>query len=132
VRLALACVLALLLLASDASASVLVVGDSLVVGTAPYLKRQLSESVTYDGRVGRPSPEAVSVLRSSFSGQRVVVFDAGVNDDPGQPSTLSRDLASVRRLVGTRCLVVATMSRPPYNGVTVDGLNRAVRSFASS
>ncbi|MEY2463341.1 MAG: uncharacterized protein QOH64_1479, partial [Acidimicrobiaceae bacterium] len=38
----------------------------------------------------------------------------------------------VRGLVGRRCLVVATMSRPPYRGVTVDGLNRAVRSFASS
>jgi dienelactone hydrolase len=124
--------LLLLVAAGPASASVLVVGDSLVVGTAPYLKQQLSESVRSDGRIGRPSPEAVGVLRSLFSGQRVVVFDAGVNDDPARPSTLSRDLASVRSLVGGRCLVVATMSRPPYHGVTVDGLNRAVRSFASS
>jgi dienelactone hydrolase len=124
--------LLLLLFAAPASASVLVVGDSLVVGTAPYLRGQLSESVQSDGRVGRPSPEAVSVLRSKFSGQRVVVFDAGVNDDPARPATLSHDLASVRSLVSGRCLVVATMSRPPYHGVTVDGLNRAVRSFASS
>lgn len=116
----------------SASASVLVVGDSLVVGTGPYLKQGLSESVTYDGRIGRPSGEAVSVLRSKFSGQRVVVFDAGVNDDPAQPSRLSSDLAAARSVVGGRCLVVATMSRPPYRGVSVDGLNRAVRSFASS
>jgi dienelactone hydrolase len=54
-----------------------------------------------------------------------------VNDDPAQPSRLSSDLASARSLVHGRCLVVATMSRPPYHGVTVDGLNRAVRSFAS-
>jgi uncharacterized protein len=130
-----ALLLALLLLlglAGSASASVLVVGDSLVVGTGPYLKQQLSESVTYDGRIGRPSGEAVSVLRSKFSGQRVVVFDAGVNDDPGQPSRLSSDLAAARSVAGGRCLVVATMSRPPYRGVSVDGLNRAVRSFASS
>lgn len=121
-----------LLLASSASASVLVVGDSLVVGTAPYLRSRLGEAVTYDGRIGRPSPEAVGVLRSKFSGQRVVVFDAGVNDDPAQPSRLSRDLAAARSIAGSRCLVVATMSRPPYRGVSVDGLNRAVRSFASS
>jgi alpha-beta hydrolase superfamily lysophospholipase len=118
--------------AAPASASVLVVGDSLVVGTAPYLRAQLSESVQSDGRIGRPSPEAVSVLRSRFSGQRVVVFDAGVNDDPSRPGTLSRDLATVRGLVGGRCLVVSTMSRPPYRGVSVDGLNQAVRSFAGS
>jgi dienelactone hydrolase len=118
--------------AASASGAVLVVGDSLVLGTAPYLRGQLSESVQSDGRIGRPSPEAVSVLRSHFAGQRVVVFDAGVNDDPARPATLSRDLATVRGLVGGRCLVVSTMSRPPYRGVSVDGLNRAVRSFAAS
>jgi dienelactone hydrolase len=122
----------LLLAAAPAAGSVLDVGDSLSLGTAPYLRARLSESVVSDGRVGRPSPEAVGVLRSKFSGQRVVVFDAGVNDDPARPSTLSHDLASVRGLVGGHCLVVATMSRPPYRGVTVDGLNRAVRSFAAS
>jgi dienelactone hydrolase len=113
--------------------SVLVVGDSLVVGTTPYLRRELSgASVTSDGRVGRPSTEAVQVLSAKLAGQEVVVFDAGVNDDPGQPSRLSSDLASARSLVHGRCLVVATMSRPPYRGVTVDGLNQAVRSFASA
>jgi dienelactone hydrolase len=133
-RAAVACVVAwvLVLAAGSASASVLVVGDSLSIGTTPYLRGQLHESVESDGRVGRPSGEALGVLRSLLGGQRVVVFDAGVNDDPGRPATLSGDLASVRRLVGSRCLVVATMSRPPYRGVTVDGLNRAVRSFASS
>jgi uncharacterized protein len=136
---ALAAVAALLVLARDAppapaaTGSVLVVGDSLVIGTTPYLRRELAgASVTSDGRIGRPSNEAVGVLRSKFSGQRIVVFDAGVNDDPAQPSRLSADLAAVRSIAGGRCLVVATMSRPPYRGVSVDGLNRAVRSFASA
>jgi dienelactone hydrolase len=132
VRLALAAVATSLLFAGPASAAVLVVGDSLVIGTTPYLKGAVDESVTSDGRIGRPSGEAVSVLRSKFSGQRVVVFDAGVNDDPSQPGRLSSDLAAARSLTGSRCLVVSTMSRPPYRGVSVDGLNRAVRSFASS
>lgn len=116
-----------------ASGSVLVVGDSLSVGTTPYLRRELpGVSVTSDGRVGRPSGEAVSVLRGLLGSQAIVVFDAGVNDDPGQPSRLSSDLASAHRLVGSRCMVVATLSRPPYRGVSVDGLNRAVRQFAAS
>jgi dienelactone hydrolase len=131
-RLGLACAVLFLLCAGNASAAVLVVGDSLVIGTTPYLKGELSEPVTGDGRIGRPSSEAVSVLRSRFSGQRVVVFDAGVNDDPSQPSRLSNDLAAARSITGDRCLVVSTMHRPPYRGVSVDGLNRAVRSFASS
>jgi dienelactone hydrolase len=132
VRLLLLACAACLLFAGNASAAVLVVGDSLVLGTSPYLKQELSEPVTSDGRTGRPSTEAVSVLRSKFSGQRVVVFDAGVNDDPAQPSRLSNDLTAAGSIVGDHCLVVATMSRPPYRGVSVDGLNRAVRSFASS
>jgi dienelactone hydrolase len=127
-----ALLLVLLVAAAPARGSVLVVGDSLSLGTTPYLRQRLSESVQNDGRIGRPSGEALSVLRSRFSGQRVVVFDAGVNDDPGQPSRLSQDLRGVRSLVGSHCLVVATLSRPPYNGVSVDGLNRAVRSFAAS
>jgi hypothetical protein len=59
------------------------------------------------------------------------VFDLGVNDDPAQPDTLAADLSAARRLAGRRCLVVATFQRPPLNGVTVDGLNRAVESFAA-
>lgn len=137
--LALAALVALgaLVLSSPGSAqsgrSVLDVGDSLVVGTAPPLRRELSgASLQSDGRIGRPSSEAVGVLRSLYSGQRVVVFDAGTNDDPAQPGRLASNLAAARRLTGSRCLVVATLNRPPYRGVPIDGLNRAVRSFAAS
>src|SRR4029079_12227523 len=35
-------------------------------------------------------------------------------------------------IAGDRCLVVATLNRPPLNGIPVDGLNRAVTSFAGS
>jgi dienelactone hydrolase len=113
---------------------VLYVGDSLALGTAPQLRGALGgASVRADGRIGRPSGEAVGVLRSLFSGgYRVVVFDAGVNDDPSNPGRLAGDLAAARNVVGGRCLVVATVSRPPYNGVSVAGMNRAIRSFASS
>jgi lysophospholipase L1-like esterase len=118
---------------ASAADAVLVVGDSLEVGTGPYLRRELAGSpVTVDAATGRPSTEGVRVLARRLRPEhRVVVFDLGVNDDPAQPGTLATDLAAARRLAGRRCLVVATFQRPPLNGVTVDGLNRAVESFAT-
>lgn len=109
------------------------VGDSLEVGTGPYLRRELAGAdVTVDARTGRPSGEGVRVLAARLRpGQRVVVFDLGVNDSPSQPGMLASDLAAARRLAGDRCLVVATLQRPPLNGVSVAGLNRAVEDFAS-
>src|SRR3954462_14139796 len=97
--------------APAATGPVLVVGDSLVVGTTPYLRRELGGvSLRSDGRTGRPSSEAVSVLRQQFNGSdRVVVFDAGTNDDPAQPGRLASDLDAARSIAGSRCIVVATV-----------------------
>ncbi len=59
------------------------------------------------------------------------MFDLGTNDDPANPDALAADLRAARQIAGDRCLVVATLNRPPLNGVPVDGLNRAVTTFAS-
>jgi hypothetical protein len=37
----------------------------------------------------------------------------------------------VRQLAGDRCIVVATIARPPVGGVSVAGLNRVVEQFAA-
>ena len=119
--------------AAIAADAVLVVGDSLEVGTGPYLRQELAGTpVTVDARIGRPSGEGLRVLGSRLRPEhRVVVFDLGVNDNPAQPAVLTSDLAAARRLAGDRCMVVATLQRPPLNGVSVDGLNRAVETFAA-
>jgi lysophospholipase L1-like esterase len=114
---------------------VLYVGDSLGVGTTPGLARELGSSarVHGDSRIGRPSPEGLRVLQQTFSSSdQVVVFDLGTNDDPAQPGVLARDLAAARKATGDRCLVVATLNRPPLGGAPVDGLNQAVLAFSSS
>lgn len=114
--------------------AVLVVGDSLEVGTGPYLRRELgSVPLTVDARKGRPSPEGVDVLRRRLGAEhRVVVFDLGVNDDPSQPAPLSRGLATLRELAGDRCIVVATLSRPPLNGVSIERLNGVIEEFVAA
>lgn len=127
-RAALVLLAALALPASASAKGVLVVGDSLEVGTGPYLQRALAgRSVTVDARKSRPSSVGVDVLRSRLRpGHSVVVFDLGTNDDPSAPGGLSADLQSARSLTGDRCLIVATVNRP-----SAGGLNRAVTAFAN-
>ena len=131
-RLCLALTLALLAPAS-AGASVLYVGDSLGVGTAPPLREQLTGvAIDVDAKTSRPSGVGVGVLSASIAPEHeVVVFDLGTNDDPAAPEVLASDLAQAREIAGDRCLVVATLNRPPLNGVSADGLNRAVTRFAA-
>jgi lysophospholipase L1-like esterase len=124
---------AVLALPSPAAASVLVVGDSLEEGTGPHLQRELADlGVIVDARRGRPSPEGIDVLRARLRPEHdVVVFDLGTNDAPSQPETLAASLRAARELAGARCLVVASIQRPPLGGVTVDGLDGAVRDFVA-
>jgi lysophospholipase L1-like esterase len=117
-----------------ANASVAYVGDSLGVGTVPYL-RGVMDGVTIDddSEIGRPSSVGLPILQEKMAADPdVVVFDLGTNDDPANPDALAADLASARQIAGDRCMVLATLNRPPLNGVPVDALNRAVTSFAAS
>jgi hypothetical protein len=117
-----------------AAEDVLVVGDSLEVGTGAHLKRELAgRQVEVDARTGRPSPEGLQVLRSRLRpGHRVVVFDLGTNDDPSRPAVLRNSLSGALSLAGGRCLVISTLRRPPLNGVPIDGLNSVIDEVAGS
>lgn len=114
-----------------AAADVLVVGDSLEVGTGPHLKRELANrEVEVDARTGRPSAEGLAVLRSRLRpGHRVVVFDLGTNDDPSRPEVLRSSLRGAASLAGKRCLVLSSLRRPPLNGVTVDALDAEIERY---
>jgi hypothetical protein len=59
-----------------------------------------------------------------------VVFPLGTNDSPANPGGLAASLAALQRLAGGRCVVVATIVRPPLGGVSAAGLNRVVETFA--
>ena len=119
--------------AQGSGANVLVVGDSLQVGTGPYLEQQLGAvPVEFDHQQSRGSGVGLSILRSRLSPEHsVVIFDLGTNDDPGNPDALIATMRAARQASGDRCLIVATILRPPYNGVSVDGMNAAIQGFAA-
>jgi lysophospholipase L1-like esterase len=117
------------ILASGAAASVLVVGDSLEVGSAPHLRAALgSTAVEIDAEKGRTSGEGVAVLADRLRpDHEVVVFPLGTNDLSADAFAAS--LASAAQLAGGRCMVVATIARRRPSAAE---LNRVVASLAAT
>jgi hypothetical protein len=113
---------------------VLVVGDSLEVGTEPYLRQELGGvELDVDAKTSRPSSDGLAILQGALGPQHeVVVFDLGTNDDPSNPEGLAANLETAAQIAGGRCLVFATINRPPLNGVSDDGLNNAVEQVAAA
>jgi lysophospholipase L1-like esterase len=113
--------------------AVLVIGDSLEEGSGPYLRAALPGlTLDVDAERGRTSGQGTRVLAERLEPQhRVVVFPLGTNDSPADPGGLAASLAMLQQLAGDRCLVVATLARPPLRGVSVAALNRAVEGFAA-
>jgi hypothetical protein len=108
----------------------LVIGDSLEVGSGPYLRGVLP-GARVDAEKGRTSSQGVRVLASRLTpSDQVIVFPLGTNDSPANPGALAASLGAVRQLAGDRCIVVATIARPPVGGASVAGLNRVVEQFA--
>ena len=118
-------------LAPSAAASVLVVGDSLEVGSAPHLRAALGgTALEVDAEPGRTSSQGVGVLaRRLRPSHEVVVFPLGTNDTSADAFAAS--LASAAQLAGGRCLVVATIARRPLRGSPAGALNEVVARFAS-
>jgi hypothetical protein len=108
---------------------VLVVGDSLEVGSAPHLRAALgSTSVDVDAEKGRTSGEGVAVLADRLRPEHeVVVFPLGTNDLSADAFAAS--LASAAQLAGGRCMVVATIVRRRPSAAE---LNRVVASLAAT
>lgn len=120
--------------APSASAAVLVVGDSLGVGTDGPLRAALPEAeIQSDSQNGRPSTEGVSVLSGLLGPEHdTVIFDLGTNDGNAAVPVTAGSLAAARQLTGNRCLVVATLNRPPLAGIPIDGQNSMIRDFAAT
>ena len=113
--------------------AVLSYGDSLSVGTdlflAGYLRGWSVRSITEVSRHAVDVPGALSGYGSSLP--RVVVVSAGTNDDPGRVSGFARIVRRTLAIAGpSRCVVWSTIVRPPYQGVSYAGYNRALAAIA--
>jgi hypothetical protein len=113
---------------------VLVVGDSLEELTSPHLSKFLPGiPLTVNTVGGYNSFQILELFEESYDpSQRVVVFDAGTNDNPSYPQILAGNLSKVAATVGDRCMVVPTIHGLHPGGVDDTGKNRTVAEFAAS
>ena len=118
---------------ATSSAGVLDVGDSLSVGTAPYLRAQLpGYRIAPDYDVGLHAYDAARIVSSIRPLPRVVIVSAGTNDDPRIVSTFARAVSTVVAEAGPgRCVVWPTIVRPPAVGASYDAINRALARAAA-
>ena len=107
----------------------LVVGDSLEVGSAPHLRAALGgTAVEIDAEKGRTSGQGVGVLADRLRPEHeVVVFPLGTNDLSAD--AFASSLVAASQLAGGRCLVVATIVRRRPSAAE---LNRVVASLAAT
>jgi len=109
-------------------------GDSLSVGTDPYLRPRLrAYRIRRHYDVGLHAYDAATIVAGmERSLPSVLVVSAGTNDDPRIVSTFERAVSTIVATAGTtRCVVWPTIARPPAVGKSYHGLNRAlVRSAA--
>lgn len=119
---------------AGAAPHVLVVGDSLVELTSPYLQRYLpGVTLTVNAGGGYNSFQIFDLFQESYEpSQSVIVFDAGTNDNPAYPEILAGNLRKVAAVVGERCMVVPTIHGFTVDGVDNTGKNRAVAAFAAA
>jgi lysophospholipase L1-like esterase len=109
-------------------------GDSLSVGTAPYLRARLrGYRIESHHDVGLHAYDAAAVVSSARSAlPKVLVVSAGTNDDPRIVSTFIRAVSRVLAAAGPgRCVVWPTIVRPPAVGASYDALNRALARASS-
>jgi hypothetical protein len=112
-----------------ASQQLLVQGDSLAVGTRPFLRRELSDwKIRHSVKVGRHTARGVAWLHAhAASLPDVIHVSLGTNDDPRRVSAFRESIRAVMDLVGpSRCVVWANIVRSPAHGKSYSGYNRAL------
>jgi hypothetical protein len=115
--------------------SLVMIGDSLAVGTEPYLSGLLPGwAVRTDAKTSRPLATGMQILANASlgSGPVALAFSLFTNDGPGNVSALESAVrASVQRAGPNGCAIWATIARPPYNGVSYAPANRRLQQLAA-
>lgn len=111
---------------------VLVVGDSLAVGTQPFLGEMLDGSdLTWDARSGRTTPEGMQALRAALRTvtPTTVIVSLGTNDGSDPARFADRVHRTLATIPPSACVVWASIIRPARKGAYL-GLNRVLRAAA--
>jgi lysophospholipase L1-like esterase len=108
---------------------VFVVGDSLAVGTRPYLGRFLRGwRVATSASISKHAPQGVAELRHRRRSP-VAVVSLGTNDDPRAVGTFDHAVHTALSIAGKdHCLVWPNIVRPAVGGATYAGYNRVLSS----
>ncbi len=117
--------------ARAADSDVLVVGDSLAVGTEPYLTQLLTDrTLISDVKNGITTPEGMRLLRMSLRtvSPTTVVFSLGSNDGANATRFADRLRRTMALLPLNTCVVWSTIIRPPRKGA-YRGLNRVLHNL---
>jgi hypothetical protein len=117
-----------------AAPSLLHVGDSLAVGSDPPLRQLLPGwSVTTDALKSRPTAAGVAIIDRQPSLPSRLVVELGTNDSPDQSGQFAGYVRHVLALAGAnRCVVWVNIHRPPFNGISYAGYNRALDQLAAT
>lgn len=113
-------------------ARVLILGDSLAVGTKPFLGAMITDrEVTFDARAGRTTPQGMRALRGDLQrfAPQTVVISLGTNDGSDATVFADRIRRTLRVLPAYACAVWPTIIRPRRKG-DYHGLNRVLRLAA--
>jgi lysophospholipase L1-like esterase len=106
-------------LSLDASADVLVVGDSLAVGLKPSLGGLLGGAdIAWDAQSGRTTPQGLVALRSALKVVRpkIVIVSLGTNDGPDGGRFASRIDRALKAVGPSACVVWSDIYRPARKG----------------
>jgi lysophospholipase L1-like esterase len=111
---------------------VFVVGDSLAVGTRPYLGRALGGwRVRTSASISKQAPQGAAELARRHL-PPVVVASLGTNGDPRAVSSFEHAVRTALGAVGKHgCLVWPNIVRPPVGGATYAGYNRVLTQLAA-
>jgi lysophospholipase L1-like esterase len=113
--------------------TLLVVGDSLTVGTQPYIGRYLRGwRIRQEVSTSKQVTEGPATLRRYGRRlPRVVFVNLGTNGDPRGTSVFLSAIRRTMRLAGPRrCVVWSTIVRPPVGGASYLRLNRVLADQA--